>query len=488
MAEGMLSLSWNNHSSTFCHMLSALREVERYTDVTVACEGKFYPVHKLVLSTCSDYFLKMFECTPCKHPVIVLKDVQSKDMEALLSYMYAGIVSVAQSDLAQLIKAAELLQIKGLAVPDEPPVSNRRGRNTADDSDSPHPKRHKRQDQNLGEHQSGDLSSPRSPVYDDDLQEDKTDIPGESPTMTFKSYHGEELADRETSQSNSRKDHRTAHQTDNKVEDEASLHERHLSQVVTMVDDTLIKEEMVEEGNDSGMTDTVFDYSNLEADMGLDDHEAGENQSGLMVPGRYDHQRHDQSFLRQFHQSESSSDARPGPSLLHGWQNPGDIGESSGGQGYTQEAPLPGHMDSHSLYPLVQLNSEDQSCSARESAGTAKVPTSLRKLQQFPSQNRTANSNSPIVQNIEQLQEKPYSCTLCSFRTAYQSNLTAHQRTHTGERPFLCPYCPSQFARKSHLKQHLSTHTGEKPYACQYCSYRSSRMSYLKRHMETHTG
>ncbi|KAG7162472.1 Zinc finger protein Xfin-like 1, partial [Homarus americanus] len=136
----------------------------------------------------------------------------------------------------------------------------------------------------------------------------------------------------------------------------------------------------------------------------------------------------------------------------------------------------------------VQLNSEDQSCSARESAGTAKVPTSLRKLQQFPSQNRTANSNSPIVQNIEQLQEKPYSCTLCSFRTAYQSNLTAHQRTHTGERPFLCPYCPSQFARKSHLKQHLSTHTGEKPYACQYCSYRSSRMSYLKRHMETHTG
>ncbi|XP_042233477.1 zinc finger and BTB domain-containing protein 7A-like isoform X4 [Homarus americanus] len=459
MAEGMLSLSWNNHSSTFCHMLSALREVERYTDVTVACEGKFYPVHKLVLSTCSDYFLKMFECTPCKHPVIVLKDVQSKDMEALLSYMYAGIVSVAQSDLAQLIKAAELLQIKGLAVPDEPPVSNRRGRNTADDSDSPHPKRHKRQDQNLGEHQSGDLSSPRSPVYDDDLQEDKTDIPGESPTMTFKSYHGEELADRETSQSNSRKDHRTAHQTDNKVEDEASLHERHLSQVVTMVDDTLIKEEMVEEGNDSGMTDTVFDYSNLEADMGLDDHEAGENQSGLMVPGRYDHQRHDQSFLRQFHQSESSSDARPGPSLLHGWQNPGDIGESSGGQGYTQEAPLPGHMDSHSLYPLVGFESDSDMQGDGEAAEARRKLSGSKKLHQ---------------------------CPYCSYSSPQIATLRNHIRTHTGERPYSCPYCSFHFSQKGALKRHIRSHTGEKPYSCPYCLFRSGRVCHLRRHIRTH--
>ncbi|ROT82609.1 putative nuclease HARBI1 [Penaeus vannamei] len=34
--------------------------------------------------------------------------------------MYAGVVSVAQSDLSRLIKVAELLKIKGLAVPDEP--------------------------------------------------------------------------------------------------------------------------------------------------------------------------------------------------------------------------------------------------------------------------------------------------------------------------------------------------------------------------------
>ncbi|CAL4244666.1 unnamed protein product [Meganyctiphanes norvegica] len=123
MGDGMLSLYWNNHKATFCHILSTLREKERYTDVTLACQGKFYQVHKLVLSACSEYFESMFENTPCKHPVIVLKDIKPDDIEALLSYMYAGVVSVAQNDLARLIKAAELLQIKGLAVPDEPPLS-----------------------------------------------------------------------------------------------------------------------------------------------------------------------------------------------------------------------------------------------------------------------------------------------------------------------------------------------------------------------------
>ena len=89
--------------------------------MTLSCGGRFYQLHKLVLSTCSEYFEKIFEQTPCKHPVIVLRDVSCEELEALLNYMYLGSVSVAQNDLARLIKVAELFQIKGLAVPDEPP-------------------------------------------------------------------------------------------------------------------------------------------------------------------------------------------------------------------------------------------------------------------------------------------------------------------------------------------------------------------------------
>lgn len=104
-----------------------------YSDVTLACDGKYFPVHKLVLSICSEYFEEILSQTKCQHPVIVLKDIKHHDLEALLNYMYAGEANVVQSELASLIKAAECLRIKGLAVPDEtPPIRDKRHSDLSD--------------------------------------------------------------------------------------------------------------------------------------------------------------------------------------------------------------------------------------------------------------------------------------------------------------------------------------------------------------------
>ncbi|XP_071546429.1 uncharacterized protein [Panulirus ornatus] len=145
MEDGLLSLKWNNHKTTFFEILRVLREKANYTDATIAVEGKFYPVHKLVMSTCSEYFSEIFERTPCKSPVVVLKDVRSQDMDALLDYMYLGEVNVNQNDLASLLKTAECLRIKGLAVPDEDPTKLRKAP-VDDRRDSPPPKRRRHED------------------------------------------------------------------------------------------------------------------------------------------------------------------------------------------------------------------------------------------------------------------------------------------------------------------------------------------------------
>lgn len=79
-----------------------------------------FAVHKLVLSTCSDYFQTIFQETDCRRPVIVLKDIKHTELDALLNYMYIGEVNVLQTELSGLIQAAECLRIKGLAVADEP--------------------------------------------------------------------------------------------------------------------------------------------------------------------------------------------------------------------------------------------------------------------------------------------------------------------------------------------------------------------------------
>jgi len=142
--EELLSLKWNNHKSTFIHVLGILRDKQLYTDATLACEGKFYNAHKLVLSTCSDYFSAMLDRTNCKNPVIVLKDIRSEDLEALLDYMYLGEVNVRQSDLATLIKAAECLRVKGLAVPDDEPPPRKAKEPRRDASASSPPAKRKR--------------------------------------------------------------------------------------------------------------------------------------------------------------------------------------------------------------------------------------------------------------------------------------------------------------------------------------------------------
>ncbi|XP_042233090.1 zinc finger and BTB domain-containing protein 7A-like isoform X4 [Homarus americanus] len=459
MAEGMLSLSWNNHRSTFCHMLSTLRDMERYTDVTVACEGKFYPAHKLVLSTCSDYFLKMFERTPCKHPIIVVKDVQCRDIEALLSYMYAGVVSVAQNDLAQLIKAAELLQIKGLAVPDEPPTTNKKSahsRGSTDDRSSPHPKRQRREDnkspsQNDGQTLCSAVSSPHS-----------------SPFRRDSEYSQEQTATiKHTNKGNQRVDQKLERRGDGIRADQ--LPEQHASQgiedrmecpavtkespeaQVEMMDDSLVKEEILEPENDGDVSETGFEYGALVSNLMVDSGGGTKDQPNLSASSNFSHPPDDEPFVSQ-----------AGPSGLQGWSSLGDGGDASS-QGYcgdlNQELSLQGlpGTQPQQTHHLVREDTGDEGTVRREVLGTLRNLTTTGKR---------------------------HHCPYCNYTTDVSTCLMRHVRTHTGEKPFLCPYCPQRVTRKATLISHIHCHTGEKPLACRYCSYVCRQKSNMNRHMK----
>ncbi|XP_068235171.1 protein bric-a-brac 1-like isoform X1 [Palaemon carinicauda] len=127
MEGELLCLKWRDHSSSLFRTLSSVRKKEVYCDATIACDGRFYPVHKFVLSTCSDYFEQMFEVGEQKNLMIVLTDIGCEELETLLDYMYFGEVNVLQSDLNSFMKAAERLRIKGLAEPSEPEHTIDRG-------------------------------------------------------------------------------------------------------------------------------------------------------------------------------------------------------------------------------------------------------------------------------------------------------------------------------------------------------------------------
>lgn len=88
---------------------------ENLVDVTLACEGASIKAHKMILAACSPYFQNLFMTNPCKHPIVILKDVKFNDLKAIIDFIYSGEVNIPQDQLNSLIKTAETLKIKGLA-------------------------------------------------------------------------------------------------------------------------------------------------------------------------------------------------------------------------------------------------------------------------------------------------------------------------------------------------------------------------------------
>ncbi|XP_064093109.1 longitudinals lacking protein, isoforms H/M/V-like isoform X11 [Macrobrachium nipponense] len=457
MASGLLSLKWNNHRSTFFHVLSTVRSKESYCDVTLACDGKFYPVHKLVLSTCSDYFERMFERTNCKHPIIVLKDIRHEELEALLNYMYVGEVNVLQNELAGLIKAAECLMIKGLAVPDEAPSQTKESKRTYHSSgDSPHAKRRKRDD-------DGRLSSHNQHLHREGREVSHSQRHSSSASTSTPSSVGRvvppssspspsvgsasDAVSEECSQSQSETNE--AQETSKHPGGEPSSQSKQ-SVPEVILDEPAVKEEPAE--IEEEVTDSKED---VVSQFHFDPLQEGDSRSD---PGGGGSGGYDSQMLTS--QSQSMEDlvaeALPGSSGLQGnslWEGEGSL-QGFPMEGYSGEGTRPPQMvrSSGSAIPSQQV--------------PLPPPSSVDAVGCLPFFN--------IPHNRMNQRRSPSSPS--------NASLPGMSATHS-LRLYPCPFCLKTFSGGVDLERHKRTHTGEKPFSCQHCSYRATQLGNLNRHI-----
>ncbi|XP_066976249.1 uncharacterized protein [Macrobrachium rosenbergii] len=371
----------------------------------------------------------MFENTPCKHPVILLgKDVKCDELEALLSYMYDGVVSVAQNDLARLIKVAELLQIKGLAVPDEPPQTKRNySWNSRDDRTSPHPKR-RRREENFSSFQAGEkmTSPPVSPLR---LEPEQT----WEHSNTSEGAPGEDVSQR----------------LDFPIKQEV-VNTTVQSQETT--EETLVKEEIVETVDETPNEDPGADYSSQTG--GGDTGTGGEEHSSKFI------QHLDPNKAQPLH--EAVVEALAGPSGMQGWLGTGDMGtgfpilESFSEEGNQDPQPVP---VSGTQQPHQMVDVATQRAMAGRGRGSSDGTSQVRI----------------------------FHCNFCSYSTRYSSTLKNHVMRHTNAKPYACPHCSYRCIQRTSLNAHLCSHTGQKPYACSVCPYQTANSCHLKRHILTHS-
>lgn len=109
------SLKWNDFTINVASTFRDLHSRHDFVDVTLACaDGSTLEAHKVILSSVSTYFRDILKQTPCKHPIIILKDTGRDEAAAMLEFAYTGEVNVAQELLPSLLHTARCFKIKGL--------------------------------------------------------------------------------------------------------------------------------------------------------------------------------------------------------------------------------------------------------------------------------------------------------------------------------------------------------------------------------------
>ncbi|XP_018023146.1 longitudinals lacking protein, isoforms F/I/K/T isoform X19 [Hyalella azteca] len=464
MDGGLLSLKWNNHRSTFFYVLSNVRKKECYTDVTLACDGKFYPVHKLVLSTCSEYFEQMFEQTQCKHPVIVLKDIRSEELESLLSYMYVGEVNVVQEKLSGLIKAAECLRIKGLAVPDEEPATTKssggsREKRTSDNSLSSEAKRRRQDDGSSSQRQtsSREETSRRRADQSSSNKFNRNNASSSSSSVNSSRENRDSVSDHRTTSRDASEPNELHHaQQDNDIELKAEelpdAHEDLPSEVPPEDPGDAVKQEPLD-------LDAVY----------LSDSNSASDTKDMLVEDSFGEADGQQHFMDELLGQNSASDQ-------HGM---GDYGE--GGEGSSSSSAATNQQQQHMVArgiamettdwwcPAITMDTNDQEAwhqlvimDSRESSGRRKSqPTCLN--------DQPSTSRSFVESPIEYI--VPF------------DELPRVQATVNPNLNYACPVCGKEFYDKKDFRRHYMIHTGEKPYPCPHCAYRARRASALRLHV-----
>ena len=139
MKTERLTLTRREFNENSCSTIRNLFEDKLFSDITILSEdGKEMKLHRAILASSSAFFRNILMKIKQSHPLIFLKGIQIKDLQAIVRFIYLGQAEVPQQDLTSFMDAAKCLQVSGLSGDSLALTSSSDHQSASSSSDRPH--------------------------------------------------------------------------------------------------------------------------------------------------------------------------------------------------------------------------------------------------------------------------------------------------------------------------------------------------------------
>ena len=100
MTSEKFCLKWNDFQQNIASSYKELRNNLDFSDVTLVCEdNQQFEAHRIILSACSPFFRNVLKKTKHSHPMIYMRGLKTKDIVAMVDFIYHGETNIYQEDL-----------------------------------------------------------------------------------------------------------------------------------------------------------------------------------------------------------------------------------------------------------------------------------------------------------------------------------------------------------------------------------------------------
>ena len=109
-----ICIQWNEFQNIVCSAFEELRNEHELTDVTLVCGGgEQMEAHKIVLASCSPFFMDLFKRNKHPHPLVFLRGIGVEDLVAVVDFVYNGQTNICSENLDTFLALANELKLQG---------------------------------------------------------------------------------------------------------------------------------------------------------------------------------------------------------------------------------------------------------------------------------------------------------------------------------------------------------------------------------------